>query len=99
MAGPRGAKAGGQMNGSVGDVLDGSDQRQAGGSGRVSLTLRIRRYNPELRSLVHQCQFSNCTHRHEPGCAVLQAVAAGRVHPQRYQSYLRMRFGEIESLD
>ena len=56
-------------------------------------------YFPELRSLVHQCQFSNCTHRHEPGCAVLQAVTAGQVHPQRYQSYLRMRFGEIEPLD
>ena len=52
-------------------------------------------YFPELRSLVHQCQFSDCTHRHEPGCAVLQAVADGGVHPERYQSYVRMRFGEV----
>lgn len=51
-------------------------------------------YFPELRSLVHQCQFSDCTHRHEPGCAVLQAVTDGRVHPGRYQSYLNIRFGE-----
>jgi ribosome biogenesis GTPase len=51
-------------------------------------------YFPELRNLVHQCQFSDCTHRHEPGCAVLQAVADGRVHPQRYQSYLSMRSGD-----
>jgi ribosome biogenesis GTPase / thiamine phosphate phosphatase len=51
-------------------------------------------YFPELRSLVHQCQFNDCTHRHEPGCAVLQAVADGQVHPERYQSYVRMRFGE-----
>lgn len=51
-------------------------------------------YFPELRDLVHQCQFSDCTHRHEPGCAVLQALALGAVHPERYQSYLRMRFGE-----
>jgi ribosome biogenesis GTPase / thiamine phosphate phosphatase len=51
-------------------------------------------YFPELRSLVSQCQFSNCTHIHEPGCAVQQAVSTGQVHPQRYQSYLRMRLGE-----
>jgi ribosome biogenesis GTPase / thiamine phosphate phosphatase len=50
-------------------------------------------YFPELRDLVHQCQFSDCTHRHEPGCAVLQAVAEGQVHLERYQSYVRMRFG------
>jgi ribosome biogenesis GTPase len=51
-------------------------------------------YFPELRDLVHQCQFNDCTHRHEPGCAVLAAVSAGQVHPERYQSYIRMRFGE-----
>ena len=33
----------------LGDVLDGSDRRRAGASNRVSLTLRVRRYNPELR--------------------------------------------------
>ncbi len=51
-------------------------------------------YFPELRSLVQHCQFSNCTHQSEPGCAVREAVAEGRVHPERYESYLRMRFGE-----
>lgn len=51
-------------------------------------------YFPELRPLVEACQFNDCTHVHEPGCAVLAAVAAGKVHPQRYQSYLNMRFGE-----
>ena len=51
-------------------------------------------YFPELRPLVAQCQFSDCTHVHEPGCAVQAAVADGRVHPERYQSYLRMRFSE-----
>jgi ribosome biogenesis GTPase / thiamine phosphate phosphatase len=43
-------------------------------------------YFPELRSLVVACQFSDCSHRSEPGCAVRQAVAEGRVHPERYQS-------------
>lgn len=53
-------------------------------------------YFPELRSLVEECQFNDCTHVHEPGCAVLEAIADGQVHPERYQSYLRMRFGEEE---
>jgi ribosome biogenesis GTPase len=53
-------------------------------------------YFPELRSLVSACQFSDCTHLHEPGCAVLAALAAGDIHPGRYQSYLRMRYGDEE---
>jgi ribosome biogenesis GTPase len=51
-------------------------------------------YFPELRPLVQYCQFSDCSHQSEPGCAVRQAVEEGRVHPERYESYLRMRFGE-----
>ncbi len=51
-------------------------------------------YFPELRALVEACQFSDCTHVHEPGCAVLQALEDNQVHPSRYQSYLRMRFGD-----
>lgn len=52
-------------------------------------------YFPELRSLVHLCQFNDCTHTHEPGCAVRKAVAEGVVHPKRYESYVRMRTGEL----
>ena len=51
-------------------------------------------YFPELRERVAHCQFSDCTHIHEPGCAVLAAVEAGEVHPERYDSYLRLRAGE-----
>jgi ribosome biogenesis GTPase len=51
-------------------------------------------YFPELRERVAHCQFSDCTHIHEPGCAVLAAVAQGEVHPDRYRSYLRLRAGE-----
>ncbi len=54
-------------------------------------------YFPEMQRLVADCQFNNCTHVHEPGCAVLRAVEAGQIHPERYQSYLRMRFGETEA--
>jgi ribosome biogenesis GTPase len=50
-------------------------------------------YFPELAPLVAQCQFSDCTHVHEPGCAVRTAMDKGKVHPERYQSYLRLRAG------
>lgn len=53
-------------------------------------------YFPELSSLVHNCQFSDCSHVHEPGCAVLAALDDGKIHPRRYQSYLSMRFGDDE---
>lgn len=51
-------------------------------------------YFPELRDLVQGCQFSDCTHVHEPGCAVRAAVQEGRVFRQRYESYLRLREGK-----
>ncbi len=51
-------------------------------------------YFPEIRPLVADCQFSNCTHMQEPGCAVIEAVEAGLIHPERYESYFRMRLGD-----
>ncbi len=51
-------------------------------------------YFPELRDLVPHCQFSDCSHKHEPGCAVLAALKAGTIHPERYDSYLRLRAGQ-----
>jgi ribosome biogenesis GTPase len=48
-------------------------------------------YFPELRELVQHCQFSDCTHIHEPGCAVRRALEEGKIHPERYDSYLRLR--------
>ncbi len=55
-------------------------------------------YYREIAPLVSQCQFSDCTHTHEPNCAVLAAVAAGRVSQDRYESYLRLR-EEMEELE
>lgn len=51
-------------------------------------------YFPELRELVQHCQFSDCTHIHEPGCAVQGAVEEGKIHAERYGSYLRLRAGK-----
>jgi ribosome biogenesis GTPase / thiamine phosphate phosphatase len=44
-------------------------------------------YFPEMRALAGQCQFNNCLHVEEPGCAVKKAVEEGRIHPDRYTSY------------
>lgn len=51
-------------------------------------------YFPELASLVASCSFNDCTHRTEPGCAVKKALHEGRIHPDRYESYLKLRYGE-----
>ena len=53
-------------------------------------------YFPEMRRLVDSCQFNDCTHTHEPGCAVLSAVERGDIHPERYASYVRMRMSQDE---
>ena len=55
-------------------------------------------YFREIAPLVPDCQFSDCTHQHEPKCAVLAAVKDGRISKQRYVSYLRLR-EEHEMLD
>jgi ribosome biogenesis GTPase len=43
---------------------------------------------PEMRVLINDCQFNNCMHINEPGCAVKAAVNAGTVSVDRYASYL-----------
>lgn len=50
---------------------------------------------PEMRSRLHECRFANCTHRHEPGCAVKSAVEEGAISAERYQNYLNI----IESIE
>lgn len=44
-------------------------------------------YYPEMRSLINDCQFNNCLHIDEPGCAVTDAVANGRINEERYITY------------
>ena len=47
-------------------------------------------YFPEIFRFSKDCRFSNCTHTHEPGCAVLQALEDHYIAQSRYQSYLSM---------
>jgi ribosome biogenesis GTPase len=49
-------------------------------------------YFIEMRDLVSECKFSDCTHSHEPGCAVRAAVDSGKIAKERYYSYLRLRY-------
>ena len=48
----------------------------------------VAHYFPEIFKISNDCRFNNCTHTHEPGCAVLAAVEAGEISPTRYTSYL-----------
>jgi ribosome biogenesis GTPase len=50
----------------------------------------LKHYFPEMERLFGTCNFADCSHRHEPGCAVLAALEAGRIDPGRYDSYCRI---------
>lgn len=45
---------------------------------------------PDFEAYLGSCQFHDCTHRKEPGCAVRQAVEDGKIEKTRYDSYLRL---------
>ncbi|MCM0755437.1 ribosome small subunit-dependent GTPase A [Desulfovibrio aminophilus] len=45
----------------------------------------------EIAALAAQCRYADCTHEHEPGCAVRAAVRAGELAQDRYASYLKLR--------
>jgi ribosome biogenesis GTPase len=51
-------------------------------------------YFPEMKARLADCQFNNCLHINEPGCAIKEAVADGNIHEDRYVSY----YGILESL-
>lgn len=52
-------------------------------------------YYPEMRETLQNCQFNNCLHVDEPGCAVKAAVESGKIYADRYVSYLNI-LGTIE---
>jgi len=64
--------------------------------GLVNITKQeLSHYFPEMRTLINDCQFNNCLHTNEPGCAVKQAVAEGRISEDRYVSYYNI----LESIE
>ena len=48
----------------------------------------VAHFFPEIFEISQDCRFGNCTHTHEPGCAVLSAVEEARISQSRYNSYL-----------
>ena len=61
------------------------------GFGLIDIESReLCRYFPEMMRLAPNCRFYNCTHTHEPGCAVVEAVEEGTVAISRYESYLKI---------
>lgn len=53
-------------------------------------------YFPEIFKIASDCKFYNCTHIHEPGCAVIRAVDEGVISPSRYISYLSIHDDDNE---
>ncbi len=45
----------------------------------------------DIEELTKRCAFSNCGHRSEPGCAVLEALGSGELDPGRWETYLRLK--------
>lgn len=48
-------------------------------------------YFIDIADYVDQCKFRDCTHTNEPGCAVLQAIETGEIHPMRYNNFIHLR--------
>jgi ribosome biogenesis GTPase len=57
----------------------------------------ISHYFRDLFAFSSNCKFSDCTHRHEPGCAVLKAIGERRISLSRYKSYLSIMKDKKES--
>jgi len=45
-------------------------------------------YFIEFQEYIHECKYNRCTHNHEPGCAILEALEKGNISIDRYESYL-----------
>lgn len=76
-----------------GRVIDTPGMREFG---LVDITRQeLSHYFPEMACLLINCQFNNCLHVNEPGCAIKQGLEEGVVHVERYISYLNI----LESID
>lgn len=71
-----------------GSIIDTPGIRELG---LVDITRQeLSHYFPEMRTLLQQCQFNNCSHINEPGCAIKNAVASNSIDTERYISYLNI---------
>jgi len=71
-----------------GKIIDTPGMREFG---LVDVTKQeLSHYYPEMRARLTDCQFNNCLHVNEPGCAIKDAVANGNIHENRYISYVNI---------
>ncbi len=76
-----------------GNVIDTPGMREFG---LVDISRQeLSHYFPEMRGRLTNCQFNNCMHVNEPGCAIKKAVEEGTIDPERYISYINI-LGSIE---
>lgn len=69
-----------------GSIIDTPGVREFG---IVDITKQeLSHYFPEMRERLNDCQFNNCMHINEPGCAIKDAVNSGEISEERYISYL-----------
>jgi len=73
---------------SGGSVIDTPGMREFG---LVDVTRQeLSHYFPEMRERLVNCQFNNCLHINEPGCAIKEAVAKGEINENRFMSYVNI---------
>ena len=71
-----------------GRIIDTPGMREFG---LVDITRQeLSHYFPEMRNRLNDCQFNNCLHVNEPGCAIKEAVRNGEIAEDRYVSYVKM---------
>jgi len=76
-----------------GRIIDTPGMREFG---LVDITKQeVSHYFPEMRDKLADCQFNDCLHVNEPGCAIKKAVANGAIHEDRYISYVSI----LESIE
>ncbi len=51
---------------------------------------KIRHYFDEIQKFSHECRYPDCSHIHEPGCAVQKALSEGKISPLRFSSYMAL---------
>jgi ribosome biogenesis GTPase len=76
-----------------GSIIDTPGMREFG---MVDISKQeLSHYFPEMRKRLGKCQFNNCLHINEPGCAIKEAVVSGAIAEDRYVSY----YGILESIE
>ncbi|MET0394534.1 MAG: ribosome small subunit-dependent GTPase A [Chitinophagaceae bacterium] len=81
------------LPGGEGQIVDTPGMREFG---LVDLSKQeLSHYFPEMRGRLNDCQFNNCLHVNEPGCAIKEAVVAGAITEDRYISYV----GILDSIE